>query len=154
TTLSSLDATTGFFPNGALMQATAGAFYGTTNAGGDGGKGGVFRLLAPGQILLGDLTQIYDGTLKEASITTHPPGLAVTVTYTQNGLPATPIDAGTYQVTATLNDSKYQGTVTTTLVIAKAPAAIAVGDLLQTYDGLPKEASTTTTPAGLTGVSL
>src|SRR5207249_6474301 len=39
-------------------------------------------------------------------------------------------------------------------VINKAPATITLSDLLQTYDGSPKSATATTSPLGLTGVSV
>jgi hypothetical protein len=52
----------------------------------------------------------YDGTTKAAEVTTSPAGLSgVTVVYTLAGSPViSPINAGTYQVTATLDNPNYQ----------------------------------------------
>jgi hypothetical protein len=52
----------------------------------------------------------YDGTIKSAEVTTSPAGLGgVTVAYSLGGSPVTsPINAGTYQVTATLDNPNYQ----------------------------------------------
>jgi hypothetical protein len=79
----------------------------------------------------------YDGTVKSSSITTNPGALSgVTVTYTQNGTPvAQPINAGVYQVVATLDNPNYTaapatGTLTirpATPVIEWQPARISVG---------------------------
>jgi hypothetical protein len=106
---------------------------------------------APATIALGNLSSTYDGSAKSASATTDPAGLAVNVTY--DGSPTPPINAGSYAVVATINDAHYAGTASGTLVIVKAPAAITLGQLAQTYDGAPKNVSVVTTPAGL-GVSI
>jgi hypothetical protein len=79
----------------------------------------------------------YDGTVKAATITTSPAGLSVvTVTYSQGGSPvAQPLDAGVYQVLATLDNPNYQaspanGTLTihpAASVISWTPASITAG---------------------------
>lgn len=92
---------------------------------------------APATITIGT-EYTYDGTVKAASITTNPAALSlVTVAYSQNGLPVTqPINAGTYQVTATLDNPNYEAPLATgTLIINRAqpvlnwtaPAAIPGG---------------------------
>jgi hypothetical protein len=89
-------------------------------------------------IALRGLAFTYDGTAKSATVLTQPAGLNVTVSYSQNGVSVTPLKAGSYKVVATINDAKYQGTVTGTLVINKAkpvitwtdPAAIVAGTAL------------------------
>ena len=69
-------------------------------------------------ITLGNLSQRWDGTAKTATAATTPTGLAVTLTYTQNGMPAaTPTNAGFYDVLATISDPNYRGTATGSLVI-------------------------------------
>ncbi len=98
-------------------------------------------------VSLGDLAQVYDGTSKSATATSTPAGLAVDLTY--DGAAALPIAAGSHAVAAAVVDANYEGSVTGTLVIAKAAAVISLGDLLQTYDGSPKSASATTVPPGL-----
>ena len=117
-------------------------------------EGGAMGTLVIGNMLatvtLANLNHIYDGTAKAATAATTPAGLAVTLSYSRNGSPiAAPIDAGSYAVTATVDDPSYQGTTTGTLVIAKATAPVVLSNLRHTYDGTPKAASATTTPAGL-----
>jgi hypothetical protein len=83
----------------------------------------------------------YDGTPKSAAITTIPAGLVVVrVTYTQNGLVvASPVNAGTYQVLAQLENSNYEapdarGTLTilpaAPTIHWPAPSSITVGTQL------------------------
>ncbi|HEY8745010.1 MAG TPA: MBG domain-containing protein, partial [Chloroflexota bacterium] len=110
---------------------------------------------ATATVALGSLSQTYDGTAKNATATTTPAGLSVGFVYSQNGAAVTsPINAGSYAVTATVNDANYQGSATDTLVINKAVTSIALGNLSQTYDGTAKAATATTTPTGLSGVTL
>jgi len=85
---------------------------------------------------LGSLTQTYANLSLPATAATTPSGLAVTYSYsgTSNGgvtygpSATAPTLAGSYTVTATINDSNYQGTVTGTLTIGKAtPTNLALG---------------------------
>jgi hypothetical protein len=65
----------------------------------------------------------YDGTVKSANVTTNPSGLSgVTVSYTLNGSPvAQPVNAGVYQVSATLDNPNYQAPAASgTLTIRQA----------------------------------
>lgn len=101
-------------------------------------------------ITLTGLNATHDGSPKAVSYTTTPPGLAVNLTY--NGYPTPPVDAGTYQVIATIDDAAYSGTTNATLVVAKAAAQILLGNLAQNADGSPKPAGFTTVPAGLGAV--
>ena len=106
-------------------------------------------------ITLGNLTATYDGTAKSATVTTNPAGKTVAFSYSQNGQPvASPTNAGSYDVTATINDANYQGSTTGIFVIGKASATIVLSNLSQSYDGNPKTATATTTPLGLSGVAL
>jgi pectate lyase len=77
---------------------------------------------APATVTLGDLSQTYDGTAKAASATTAPGGLAVELTY--DGSPNAPVSAGSYAVSATVNDPIYAGETAGTFVIAKANPVI------------------------------
>jgi len=70
-------------------------------------------------VLLDDLVQTYDGTNKTVTVTTDPFGLTVDVVYD-----ATPLNAGSYSVTATVVDALYSGEATGTLVIAQAAQTI------------------------------
>ena len=102
-------------------------------------------------VTLTDLSQTYDGTAKPIAYTTVPPGLTVNVTY--DGSPNPPTNVGSYAVSGTVNDLNYQGSATNTLVIQKATASVTLSNLVQTYDGMAKSVTATTTPPAL-GVSL
>ena len=101
----------------------------------------------PAQVFLGGLSQSCDFTPRAAMATTLPAGLAVKFTY--DGRPTPPTLPGSYAVTATVATAYYAGSVTGTLVVAKAPAAVTLGNLQQTYDGSPRIPTATTAPAGL-----
>lgn len=83
----------------------------------------------------------FDGTLKQATVTTSPAGLGtVSVTYTLNGsVVAEPVNAGVYQVSASLDNPSYEAAPATgTLTIHPAvpvvqwasPAAVTAGTVL------------------------
>jgi len=72
-------------------------------------------------VSLGSLNATYDGTAKSVAATTTPAGLSVAVTY--NGLPTAPTAAGSYNVSAVINDTNYSGTANGTLVIAYSATA-------------------------------
>ncbi len=102
----------------------------------------------PAAVALADLAQIYDGTPKSATATTEPAGLAVRCTY--SGVTNPPTAAGNYWVVALVDDPVWQGGASGILAVAKAPAAVALNGLSQTYDGTPRVVTATTDPAGLT----
>ena len=119
-----------------------------TTAGYDGSADGtlvVSKALA--SVSLGNLAQTYDGEPKTATATTVPDGLAAEFTY--DGDPTPPTAAGTYAVAATINDANYEGMATGSLVVAKAATALALDDLTQTYDGMPKDVTALSAPGGL-----
>ena len=96
----------------------------------------------------GTLSQTYDGSVKTVATTTTPSGLTVDPSFT-----GTPKDAGSYPVTATINDTNYQGSASGTLVILKAAAttsftSTAPGSLA--YNGSYTAAATTTGDGTLT----
>ena len=107
---------------------------------------------APATVSLAGLSQVYDGTARVVAATTTPGGLSVDVTY--DGAANPPANAGSYAVSAVVNDQNYAGSVTDTLVVRKAPATLTLTGLSHTYDGNGKGAGATTDPAGLSGVSL
>jgi hypothetical protein len=73
-------------------------------------------------VFLGNLTQTYDGTAKSVTVTTAPTGLTVVVTYDGNAW--APTNAGTYAVSAVVNETLYEGATNGTLtIIANAPPA-------------------------------
>ncbi|MBI2517679.1 MAG: hypothetical protein HYV95_12315, partial [Opitutae bacterium] len=98
---------------------------------------------AAATISLGNLSQVYDGTPKQASLVLAPAGLSYTLTYTgisgtNYPTSATPPSApGTYAVTVTVNDASYQGAVTQTLTIAKAYQSISFDPVSALAVGTP-----------------
>ena len=63
---------------------------------------------AVAEVVLGNLTQVANGSPKSASATTIPPGLAVDVTY--NGAASPPTQQGKYAVHAAILNPNYLGT--------------------------------------------
>lgn len=98
-------------------------------------------------VSLSNLNQTYDGNPRPVTVTTQPANLPVLVTY--NGANTVPTAAGSYTVTAVVNDPITSGSASGTLVIEKAAASINLGNLIVTADGSPKSVSATTQPAGL-----
>ncbi|MEI6786738.1 MAG: MBG domain-containing protein, partial [Verrucomicrobiota bacterium] len=98
-------------------------------------------------VVLGNLIQGYDGTVRSVTATPTPAGLAVSVTY--DGWPAAPKNAGRYTVVATITDAHYTGSATDTLVISQAPATVTLGSLTQTHNGAARSVTTATAPVVL-----
>jgi len=69
-------------------------------------------------VTLASLSHLYDGTARSASATTAPVGLAVTFTY--NGNPDRPTDAGSYTVIGAVDEANYVGSATNTLTVTQA----------------------------------
>src|SRR5207249_644993 len=105
-------------------------------------------------LTLSNLTQGYDGSPKPVTVTTTPAGLSgVSITY--NGSTTAPTNAGSYAVVASLTDPNYTASnATGTLTINKGTATITLSNLSQTYNGSPKSPTVTTSPSGLSGVSV
>jgi hypothetical protein len=98
-------------------------------------------------IAMAALAQVYNGDSRPVTATSIPAGLTVQIAYA--GIMTAPTEAGSYAVTATISDSNYSGTSTGTLVVSPAAATVVLGGLNQTYDGMVKNASESTTPGGL-----
>ena len=100
-------------------------------------------------IQLTSMAWVYDGNMKEASVTTTPPGLPVLVTY--NGLTDPPTNAGSYEVTAEIYDPTFTfgGVANGIFTISRANAAVQLSSLTWNYDGTRKSAFVTTVPPGL-----
>ena len=75
---------------------------------------------AAATILLGELTQTYDGTPEGVTVTTVPAGLATTVTYNYSS--QIPVGPGSFTVWVTISDPNYQGSATGTLQIDAMPS--------------------------------
>jgi gliding motility-associated-like protein len=93
----------------------------------------------------GNTIHKYDGKAKNISVTTSPAGLKVDMVYKPNP----PVNAGSYEVTAQINERNYNGSASTTMVIEKAQAEIIYEKLVELYDGTPKNAKIATEPKGL-----
>jgi len=80
---------------------------------------------APAQITLDNLEQIEDGEPKPVRASTTPGDLEVKITY--NGKEEAPTAAGTYTVTATVENAYYQGSVTGQLIVKTRAMAMKEG---------------------------
>src|SRR5205823_12139416 len=79
--------------------------------------------------------------------------LGISVTY--SGSPTAPTDTGSYSLIASLSNPNYTASnATGTLTLTKGTATITLSNLTQPYDGSAKPATATTSPAGLSGVSI
>jgi hypothetical protein len=109
-------------------------------------------------ITLENLSHTYNGMPKAATYITSPQSLAgVSLSYSQNATAVeSPTNAGSYTVSATLINDNFQlpNPVNGTLEIDKAIATIDLSNLSHTYDGTGKEAIATTSPEGLSGLSI
>jgi hypothetical protein len=103
---------------GTYPTAVGASFAGNTSYGSSSGTGSLSVGQATATVTLGSLTQTYTGSALTPANTTSPPSLAITWT----GAPQT--GAGSYSVTATVNDANYQGSASGTFTIAKATPAI------------------------------
>ncbi|MBT6659277.1 MAG: MBG-2 domain-containing protein, partial [Verrucomicrobia bacterium] len=103
-------------------------------------------------VTLAGLSQTYTGSGLAVTATPAVADISVVVTYADSAgaAVASPTNAGTYTVTATVDDALYRGTATGTLTIGKATATVTLSDLASTYNGSPKVAAVTTDPVGLT----
>lgn len=143
-----IDPATGVIAGNASAAGTFAVTLTATNAGGTGHATLTLSVAkAVASIALQNLRQTFDGSPKPPAAATTPSGLAVDFSYAGN--PAAPVDVGSYQVAATIDDANYTGTTANTLSIAPAPATVALGNLSQIYDGSPKAATAVTAPAGL-----
>src|SRR5207245_11358337 len=108
---------------------------------------------SPSTIPLNNLTQGYNGSPKPATVTTSPAGLSgVSITY--DGSATAPTDVGNYAVVASLTNANYTASNATGTLTIVGQATITLSNLTQTYDGSPKPVTATTSPAGLSGVSI
>ncbi|MDZ7810756.1 MAG: MBG domain-containing protein [Arhodomonas sp.] len=112
----------------------------------DGGDGSGGQESEAG-LLISNTTREFDGSPKPVTVSTDPSGLDVEVTY--NGSPEPPVNAGNYDVVATVQDEAFTGEAVATLTIEKASAGILITDTIQQFDGDPKPVTVLTSPAGL-----
>jgi len=99
----------------------------------------------PTVITMADASFVYDGTAKSLTATSTN-GLAMT--YTNNGK----IEAGTYTVTATIDDASYSGSKTATLTITKKElTVVGLSAVNKTYDDTTAASITGGTLSGIAG---
>ena len=99
-------------------------------------------------VTLSDLSYIYDGAEKPATVTTNPE-VGYSVTY--NGSETAPVNAGSYEVVVTVTEANYSGTATGTLVIGKADQIITFVEIEDVLGYLASDFSlTATASSGLT----
>jgi hypothetical protein len=134
---------------GTYPNAVGANFAGDTSFSSSSGTGALSVSKAAAGVTLGGLSQTYDGAAKSAAATTAPANLNVSFGYSLNGQAVqSPTNAGSYAVTATVNDSNYQGTASGTLVINKAGSTTTVSVSNATYDAQPHGGTAAATGAG------
>ncbi|MCW3113043.1 MAG: carboxypeptidase regulatory-like protein [Segetibacter sp.] len=114
-------------------------------------------------ITLTDLTRVYTGNAITPGAVTDPPALPVS--YTFDGNTNAPVNAGTYQVIATINSTDYSGSTTGTFVIQKANQTVTLTPVpnkeygnapfivnAAATSGLPVTFSLTTSPSDIASV--
>ncbi len=146
-------------PPGLQFDAQAGVLSGTPTAAGNytvqfvatnpaGSATGTLTLSvakATASVTLLNLQQVYTGQPLAPAVATQPANLPVAVDFGGG----TPVNAGTYAVAATVVSANYVGAASATFEILRAPATVTLGALDQPYDGTPRRATATTSPAGL-----
>ncbi len=103
--------------------------------------------------IFSDLEHGYDGNSKSAKATINVPSthtsVKIDLTYSINGIPTPPVNAGNYVVEATVDDPSLTGYAWTSFTINKAAATFSVAAVPLVYDGTPKAPVLTTSPEGL-----
>ncbi len=103
----------------------------------------------PVEITLSNLNQKYDGTPKSVEYSLQS-GISANVVITYDGAATAPTEVGEYNVVAKIDDDKYQGEVTKTLVITNLIAVNFVfGESTFVYTGEKQIPSVTTDPDGV-----
>ena len=102
---------------------------------------------ASATVVLGSLTQTYDGSPKPITATNTSLGLTTSITY--DGSATAPTSAGTYPVVATITDPNYVGSSSDTLVVQEASQTITFGALPVATFGDASFALTATSSSGL-----
>ena len=123
------------FTGGSVLYFTAGSSSSSSRAANPSGAPGAaftdsFGLrtrfttnsVGNAQVTLGGLVQTFDGNPKSVSVVTDPANLIVAVTY--DGSATAPTNAGSYAVTAVVNDANFNGQANGTLIIQPASQQI------------------------------
>jgi hypothetical protein len=134
---------------GTYSNAIGANFAGDMSYSSSSGTGSLSVSKATAGVNLGGLSQIYDGAAKSATATTTPANLNISFGYSLNGQAVqSPINAGTYTVTATVNDNNYQGAAAGTFIINKAGSTTTVSVSNAAYDGQTHGGTAAATGAG------
>jgi hypothetical protein len=92
-----------------------------------------------GTVSFTNTEQTYTGSaLAPTPVTAPVSGMTVSLAYTQGGSPATPIAAGTYQVTGTISNTDYTGSGTGSFKIDQAVPTVSINNIpttTQVYAG-------------------
>jgi len=100
------------------------------NANYTGSASGTFTINpARATVLLGSLSQTYNGSALTPTATTSPSGLSIAWTN------APDTNAGNYSVTATVNNANYSGSASGTFTISAVPLSITASSGTMTYGG-------------------
>lgn len=95
----------------------------------------------------------YDGAAKAVSVEANPTNAApVIVTYSNSIYPFTtnpPTNAGSYVVTALVDNTNYSGSTNEIFIIAKATPIISFGSTNQPYNGSPRSVAININPTNL-----
>ena len=118
------------------------------------GSGTATLVIAKAQVTalsFGNLSHVYDGGAKAASVISTPGGVAgISLAYAPSD---PPVNAGSYTVTASISNINYEFApaldVDDTLTIAKATAQVTLSNLVQVFDNTPKSVTVSTVPASL-----
>ncbi|MFP4157073.1 MAG: MBG domain-containing protein [Opitutales bacterium] len=100
---------------------------------------------APATVALSDLSQRYTAAAKTPTVTTDPAGLSVDLSF--DGDSAAPVDAGSYEVVATVSDPNFVGGSTDTLDIQAADLTVTADDVTKS-EGDPDPALTWAVTSG------
>lgn len=109
----------------------------------------IARATAVVTLMPSSLRAVYNHTAMAATATTVPPDLPLGFTYTVDNRAATPINAGSYVVTATVLSPNASGSASGTLVISPATATVTLGHLSAAFTGQPITVTATTNPPNL-----
>jgi hypothetical protein len=136
------------FTGGSVLYFTAGSSSSSSRAANPSGASGAaftdsFGLrtrfttnsVGNAQVTLGGLVQTFDGNPKSVSVVTDPANLIVAVTY--DGSATAPTNAGSYAVTAVVNDANFNGQANGTLIIQPASQQISFDALSNKIIGDP-----------------
>jgi len=135
------------FTGGSVLYFTAGVSSSSSRAANPGAPGSPFtdafglrtrfttNSVGNAQVTLGNLVQTFDGNPKSVSVVTDPADLNVAVTY--DGSATAPTNAGSYAVTAVVNDANFNGQANGTLIIQPASQQITFDALSNKIIGDP-----------------